>query len=76
MYSEQKIIEILKDAIPDAQVEVIDTTGTKDHFQVQVVSKAFEGKSLVDQHQMVMQPLRSQIADDSIHAISIKTKTE
>ncbi len=74
MYSEEKIVEILKRAIPGAQVEVSDMTGTRDHFQVLVTASAFTGKSLMEQHQMVMAPLKSQIADDSIHALSIKTK--
>jgi acid stress-induced BolA-like protein IbaG/YrbA len=74
MFSEEKIIAILKRAIPGAQVEVSDMTGTRDHFQVQVTASAFKEKSLVEQHQMVMAPLKGQIADDSIHALSIKTK--
>ena len=76
MFAEEKIIEILKGAIPGAVVEVSDMTGTKDHFQVLVTSSAFEGKSLIEQHQMVMQPLKEHIADDTIHALSIKTKTK
>jgi len=75
MFSENKIEEILKEAIADAQVKVSDMTGTKDHFQVEVTSAEFEGKTLIEQHQMVMDPLRDKIADDSIHALSIKTKT-
>ncbi len=75
MFAPEKIVEILKGAIADSEVEVIDTTGTSDHFQVNVTAPAFEGKGLIEQHQMVMQPLNEHIASDAIHAISIKTKT-
>jgi len=75
MFSESKIEDILKQALPGAQVVISDMTGTKDHFRVEVTSEQFAGKSLVEQHQMVMAPLKAEIADDSIHAISIKTKT-
>lgn len=75
MFAEEKIVTILQEAIPESKVEVSDMTGTKDHFQVLVTSSAFEGKSLIEQHQMVMQPLNAHIASDAIHALSIKTKT-
>jgi acid stress-induced BolA-like protein IbaG/YrbA len=63
------------DAIPGAQVEVSDLTGGLDHFQVVIVSPLFEGKSLVDRHQMVQQPLRPAVEDGRIHALSLKTFT-
>lgn len=75
MFSEDKICEILKGAIPNAQVKVSDMTGTKDHFQVEVISEAFQGKTLIEQHQMVLDSLKKEIASDAIHALSIKTKT-
>lgn len=75
MFAEKKIVEVLQKAIPGAEVTVSDMTGTKDHFRVEVTAKEFTGKQLVEQHQMVMAPLKAEIADDTIHAISIKTKT-
>src|SRR5262249_55661535 len=43
----------IKAALPDAQVTIRDLTGTGDHFEAKVVSSAFEGKTLVDQHAAV-----------------------
>ena len=36
-------------SLPDAEVEVSDMRGTGDHFEIRVVSKAFAGKSLIEQ---------------------------
>jgi len=59
-------------ALPEAQVTVRDMTGGGDHFEVTVVTAAFSGKALLDQHQMVYQPLRAHMAD-RIHALTLKT---
>ena len=66
---------LIVQALPDATVQVEDMTGTGDHFRAVVVSSAFEGKGLVDQHQMVYAPLRERMADQSVHALSLKTMT-
>jgi len=67
--------ELVKQAFSDDAVEVSDMTGTQDHFQITVVSKAFEGKMLVAQHQMVQKPVQEAMNDGRIHAIAIKTYT-
>lgn len=65
----------LKEHFPEAIVEVLDTTGTKDHFRVTVASDAFRGKSRVESHRMVYSPFRDDIGG-AIHAFSIKTLTK
>lgn len=42
------------------------------HFNVTVVSTAFEGKGLVEQHRLVYEALRSEL-EGNIHALSLKT---
>lgn len=44
------------------------------HYAVEVVSPAFEGESLVDQHQLVHDALGEHLTRD-IHAIELTTKT-
>jgi stress-induced morphogen len=61
-------------ALPDAEVEVRDTTGGGDHFAVRVVSAAFAGRGLVERHQMVYQAL-GELLRDEIHALSLSTPT-
>jgi len=74
MKEPHEIEKKLKETFSDAHVEVEDLTGTKDHFQVTVVSKAFEGKKLIEQHRMVYEPFEEEIGGP-IHAFSIKTYT-
>ena len=68
---------ILEEAIEGATVEVTDLTGTEDHYQVDVCAAAFEGKSLIQRHQMVYAPLREYMAGSQgeIHALSINART-
>ena len=58
---------------PETKVEVTDLTGTEDHWQVLVVSPAFEGKTMVDQQRMIMGVLKSEIDSNEVHALSMKT---
>jgi stress-induced morphogen len=66
---------LLAQEFPDAaEVAVEDRTGTGDHFQVTVVTSAFDGLSLIDQHRRVNEALAAPLADGSIHELRIKTK--
>lgn len=75
MISPQQVEEMIKVQIPDAQVQVQDLTGGGDHYQVIVVSSAFEGKGLVKQHQLVYGALQPAMSNDAIHALAVKTYT-
>jgi acid stress-induced BolA-like protein IbaG/YrbA len=69
--------ELIRDrilsALPGAEVEVRDTTGTGDHFEARVVAAQFNGKSMVDQHQAVYAPLQDVLATGELHALALKT---
>jgi stress-induced morphogen len=73
--SPDEIKSTLETALPDSTVRVDDLTGGGDHFQVWIVSTAFEGKSLVDQHQMVYGLLKDALGSERIHALALKTYT-
>ena len=68
------MVELIRRSMPDAQVRVVDLTGTKDHFDVLVRSKAFAGVSPIDRHRMVEGALAGARADGRIHAMSIRTE--
>lgn len=74
MITEDELKSLLIDAFPDAEVAVFDTTGTMDHFRLWISSKAFEGKNLIQQHQMVYKALGDAMQDGRIHAVEIKTE--
>jgi stress-induced morphogen len=65
---------LIRRALPDAKVEILDLTGTKDHFNVLVRSGAFQGVPLMDRHRMVENALAEARADGRIHAMSIRTE--
>lgn len=65
----------IRAAIPGARVEVVDMTGTDDHLQARVVSASFEGKSRIQRHRMVYDPVREWIDDDTVHALSVIAAT-
>ncbi len=71
---EDHIIERVRAALPDAEVDLSDLTGTGDHWQARVVSSAFEGTSQVTRHRMVYQALREELRGP-IHALALQTLT-
>ncbi len=73
---ETAIADLIRDAIPDAEVEVTTPRhpDDDDHYAAVVVSPAFERLSLVDQHQLVYDAIDEHLTTD-IHAIEIETYT-
>lgn len=64
---------MIRAELPDAEVGVVDRTGTMDHFNVTVRSNAFRGKTLIEQHQLVYGALRAALKDGRVHAVELKT---
>lgn len=73
MITPEEIKSSLAKALPISLVETQDLTGGGDHWQVIIVSPAFEGKGLIEQHRMVNEALKEPMADQRIHALSLKT---
>lgn len=70
----KQIEEGILNALPDAQVMVRDPMNDGAHFEATVVSEAFVGMPLAQQHRLVMKPLKGLLAGD-VHALSLKTYT-
>jgi acid stress-induced BolA-like protein IbaG/YrbA len=75
MVSPDQVESMIKAGLPDAQVQVQDLTGSRDHYQVVVVSSQFEGKGLVQRHQLVYRALQQAMSSEAIHALTMKTYT-
>ena len=75
MITPNEIKETLAKALPVSIVETKDLTGGGDHWQVIIVSPAFEGKGLVEQHRMVNEALKTELGDQRIHALALRTFT-
>lgn len=67
-----EIERMIKEALPDAVVEIRDLAGDGDHYSAHVVSAAFEGKTRVQQHQMVYNALGGRMGD-VLHALALTT---
>jgi stress-induced morphogen len=65
---------LIRAALPDAQVDVADTTGGGDHFSATVVSSAFAGKGPVDRHRLIYAALGDAMRGP-IHALALVTET-
>lgn len=67
-----EITDMIKDALPDAEVRIEDLRGDGDHYAAYITSASFEGKSRVQQHQMVYAALQGKMGNE-LHALAIQT---
>jgi len=72
----EEIEALIEDAIPDADATVTRMRGEHDddHLAATVVSPAFEGERLVQQHEMVYDALDEHMTEE-IHALDLSTYT-
>ena len=68
----REIEDLIKQALPDAQVTIQDLAGDGDHYAAQVVSSEFAGKTRVQQHQMVYAALQGRMGG-VLHALALNT---
>jgi acid stress-induced BolA-like protein IbaG/YrbA len=73
MLDPEKVKERIAAALVGAEVEVKDLTGTGDHFEARVVSQAFDGMSMVEQHKLVYAPLQDWLKSGELHALALRT---
>ena len=71
MIQPDDIKQLIERGMPGARVIV---TGDGHHFEAVIVSPAFVGKSMVQQHQMVYRALGDKMKAE-IHALSMRTFT-
>lgn len=67
-----EIERLIKEAMPDAQVEITDLRGDGDHYSAVVVSEAFRDLSRVRQHQLVYAALKGRMGGE-LHALALQT---
>ena len=71
----KEIENFIKEAMPDAIVEIQDLAGDGNHYSATVISSQFSGKSKIEQHKMVYNSLKGKMGNE-LHALMLKTKTE
>ena len=70
----EKVLEVLCERFPDAEIRIEDLAGDGDHYSATIVSEAFRGKTRVQQHQMVYDALKGKMGG-ALHALALKTAT-
>ena len=70
----REIERMIREALPDATVEIRDLAGDGDHYAATVKSAAFKGKTRVQQHQMVYEALKGNMGG-VLHALALTTGT-
>jgi len=70
-----EIENLIKEALPDAKVEIQDLAGDGNHYSATVISSKFVGKTKIQQHKMVYNSLKGRMGNE-LHALAIKTKEE
>ncbi len=71
------IIKMIKEALPDAEVEMVDLAGDNNHWKAVITSEAFTGLNRVRQHQLVYSALKDKMdgANGELHALTLETRT-
>lgn len=70
----EEIAARIRAALPDADVELEDLTGTADHWRATIVSTGFAGRTLMQRHRMVNAALATELKGP-IHALTMETLT-
>ena len=68
----EEIKNLIKDAIPDAQIIIKDLAGDENHYSATIKSKIFSGKSKIEQHKLVYKALNGKMGNE-LHALALNT---
>ena len=68
----QELENLIKEAIPDAEVSIKDLAGDENHYSATIKSKIFTGKSKIDQHKLVYKALKGKMGNE-LHALALNT---
>ena len=71
----KEIEKFIKEAMPEALVEIQDLAGDGNHYSATVTYPKFAGKSKIEQHKMVYNSLKGKMGNE-LHALAIKTKEQ
>jgi stress-induced morphogen len=70
-----EIERLIREAFPDAQIEIRDLAGDGNHYAASVVAEEFRGKNRVQQQRMVNQALKPILDGENapLHALALQT---
>ena len=68
----EEVKNLIKDAIPDAEIAIHDLAGDDNHYSATIKSKVFSGKSKIEQHKLVYKALKGKMGNE-LHALALNT---
>ena len=68
----KEIETLIKESIPDAQITIQDLAGDNNHYSATIKSRAFSGKSKIEQHKLVYKALKGKMGNE-LHALALNT---
>ncbi len=68
----EEIKILIKESIPDAEIDIQDLAGDDNHYSATIKSKVFTGKSKIDQHKLVYKALKGKMGNE-LHALQLNT---
>lgn len=74
MMPSEEVQAMLDSAFPDSDIHLSSRNGDNHHFELVIISGQFEGKSMVQQHQLVYKALGDAMKE-AIHALALNTYT-
>ena len=69
----EEIRNLIKEAMPDAEITIRDLAGDSNHYSATIKSKIFTGKSKIEQHKLVYKALKGKMGNE-LHALALNTK--
>ena len=68
----EEIKSLIKESMPDAEIAIKDLAGDENHYSATIKSKAFTGKSKIEQHKLVYKALKGKMGNE-LHALVLNT---
>ena len=68
----EEIKDLIKKAMPDAEILIKDLAGDNNHYSATIKSKIFSGKSKIEQHKIVYKALKGKMGNE-LHALALNT---
>ncbi len=68
-----EIKKLIKEALPDASIEIKDLMGDNNHYSATIISSQFNNLNKIEQHKLVYKSLKGKMGNE-LHALSINTK--
>ena len=68
----EEIRSLIKESLPDAEIEIKDLAGDENHYSATIKSRSFAGKSKIEQHKLVYKALKGKMGNE-LHALALNT---